>query len=97
MTTTKVYNGQLITSTATEQDLQPDGTFEDGDVQLLTCEVVSGTVKFGVGPAGGSPVMDGVLGTWGSYTTSNTKAIRTVDSGRFNLRCVGVGTFIVSW
>lgn len=94
MTTTVVYNGQLITSTATEQDLKPFGpAFSD---RLIQCEVVSGTLKFGVGPAGGSPVIDGDLGTWGSYTTSNSKALRTVD-GQNNLRVVGVGTFIVSW
>lgn len=97
MTTTKVYNGQLITSSATEQDLQPTGTFEDGDTQLVTCEVVSGTLKFGVGDAGGNPVIDGDLGTWGSYTTSNPKALRTIDSGNTNLRVVGTGTFIISW
>lgn len=96
MTTTKVYNGQLITSTATEQDLQPSGAFEDGIARVIQCEVVSGTLKFGVGTAGGSPVIDGNLGTWGSYTTSNPKALRTVD-GQNNLRVVGVGTFIVSW
>jgi hypothetical protein len=95
MTTTKVKNGQLITSTATEQDLQPDGVFEDGSVQLLQCEVVSGTVYFGVGPAGGSPVINGDT-SYGSYTTAG-KALRTIDAGAYNLRVVGSGTFIISW
>jgi hypothetical protein len=95
MTTTKIKNGQLITSTSTEQDLQPDGVFEDGTVQLVQCDVVSGTVYFGVGPAGGSPVINGDT-TYGSYTTAG-KALRTVDAGNQNLRCVGVGTFIASW
>lgn len=97
MTTTIVQNGELVSSDATEQDLQPEGPFEDGTVQLIQAEVVSGTVKFGVGPAGGSPVIDGGQGTWGSYTTSNSKALRTIDSGINNFRCVGVGTFIISW
>lgn len=96
MTTTKIYNGQLITSTSTEQDLQPDGGF-DALPFLMKCEVVSGTLKFGVGEAGGDPIIDGSLGTWGSYTTSNTDAYRTVQPGRFNLRVVGSGTFIASW
>lgn len=95
MTTTKVKNGQLITSTATEQDLQPDGIFEDGNVQLIQAEMVSGTCYFGVGPAGGSPVINGDT-PYGSYTTGG-KALRTVDSGNNNFRCVGVGTFIISW
>jgi hypothetical protein len=97
MTTTKVYNGQLITSTTTEQDLEPVGPFEDGTTVLMCLDVQSGTVKFGVGAAGGSPIIDGDLGTWGSYTTSNPKATRTIDPGKSNLRCVGVGTFTVSW
>lgn len=94
MTTTTVKNGELITSTATEQDLQLDGVW-DGDVQLVQCEVVSGTLYFGVGSAGGSPVINGAT-QYGSYTTGG-KALRTIDSGANNLRCVGVGTFIVSW
>jgi hypothetical protein len=97
MAATKVYNGQLITSTATEQDLQPDGISEAGNTLLVKCEVVSGTIKFGVGRGTDSPVIDGDLGTWGSYTTSNTDAYRTVIPGKNNLRCVGVGTFIISW
>jgi translation initiation factor 6 (eIF-6) len=95
MTTTLVKNGQLITSTATEQDLQPDGVFEDGSVQLVQAEVVSGTIYFGVGPVGGSPVINGST-TYGSYTTAG-KSLRTVDAGSQNFRCVGVGTFIISW
>lgn len=97
MTTTVVQNGELITSTSTEQDLEPQAPFEDGTVQLIHCEVVSGDLKFGVGPAGGSPVIDGDQGTWGTYTTSNPKALRTIDAGKTNLRVVGSGTFIISW
>jgi hypothetical protein len=96
MTPLKVYNGQLITSTATEQGLEPNGGFDQVPV-VVQCEVVSGTLKFGVGPAGGDPVIDGSLGTWGSYTTSNSKTLRTVQPGISNLRVVGVGTFIISW
>lgn len=94
MTTTRVKNGQLITSTATEQDLYPDGPQEFGSTMLVRCEIVSGTLKFGVGPAGGSPVIDGTT-TYGSYTEG--EAYRTIDPGKQNLRVVGVGTFIVSW
>jgi hypothetical protein len=94
MTTTKVKNGQLITSTSTEQDLQPDGVFEDGTVQLIQIELVSGSVQFGVGPAGGSPLLDN---TYGTYSTAGGKALRTIDAGNQNLRCVGAGTFIISW
>lgn len=97
MTTTKVYNGQLITSTATEQDIEPIGPFQDGNTMLVVCEIVTGTLEFGVGKAGGSPIIDGNLGTWGSYTTAGTRAYRTIDPGISNLRVVGVGTFIVSW
>ena len=97
METTKVYNGQLIESTTTEQDLVPDGVFEDGTTVLVKCEVVSGTIKFGVGRGTADPIIDGSLGTWGSYTTSNTDAYRTLDPGKNNLRCVGAGTFIISW
>jgi hypothetical protein len=95
MTTTKVKNGELVTSTTTEQDLQPDGVFEDGTVQLVKCDVVSGTLYFGVGPAAGSPVINGST-PYGSYA-AGTAAYRTVDSGISNLRVVGSGTFIVSW
>jgi hypothetical protein len=95
MTTTIVKNGQLITSTATEQDLEPEGPFEDGGVVLVQAETKSGTVYFGVGPAGGSPVINGST-PYGSYTTDG-KALRTIDPGAFNFRCVGVGTFIISW
>lgn len=94
MTTTKVKNGELITSTSTEQDLELSGVW-DGDQQLVQCEVVSGTLYFGVGDAGGSPVINGDT-SYGSYTTGG-KALRTINSGQQNLRCVGVGTFIVSW
>jgi len=93
MTTTIVKNGQLITSTSTEQDLQPSGPFEDGTVQLIQCEVVSGSLQFAVGQAGGSPVIDS---TYGTYSTAS-KALRTIDAGKDNLRVVGVGTFIISW
>ncbi len=96
MTTTKIYNGQLITSTTTEQDLQPEGPFEDGTVQLMQCEWVSGTLYFGVGPAGGDPVINGA-NQYGSYTSAGQKALRTIDAGKSNLRVVGSGTFIVSW
>lgn len=95
MTTTAVKNGQLITSDTTEQDLELSGVWEDGNVQLVQCEVVSGTVYFGVGPAGGSPVINGST-PYGSYTTGG-KALRTIDTGISNLRCVGAGTFIISW
>jgi hypothetical protein len=94
MTTTKVYNGQLITSTSTEQDLQPDGGFDYVPL-TVRLEWVSGTLKFGTGPAEGSPVIDGNLGTWGSYTSG--EAYRTIEPGKTNLRVVGVGTFIISW
>ena len=94
MTTTLVKSGQLFTSTSTEQDLRPDGPFYDG-LFIMQAEVVSGTLKFGVGPAGGSPVIDGET-TYGSYA-STAKAYRTVDPGAFNFRCVGSGTFIISW
>lgn len=94
---TKVYNGQLITSTTTEQDIEPTGVSEAGNALLVKCEVVSGTIKFGVGLGTESPVMDGDLGTWGSYTTSNPDAYRTIIPSRNNLRCVGTGTFIISW
>lgn len=95
MTTTIVKNGQLITSTATEQDLQPVGVFEDGSTQLIKAQVVSGTLYFGVGPAGGDPVINGAT-QYGSYTTDG-EAYRTIDAGSQNFRCVGVGTFIISW
>lgn len=93
MTTTKVKNGQLITSDATEQDLQLDGVFYD-QVVIVKCDVISGTIYFGTGPAGGSPVMNGST-PYGSYSTG--AAYRSVNPGTSNLRCVGVGTFIVSW
>jgi hypothetical protein len=95
MTTTLVSNGQLITSTTTEQDLQPTGVFEDGSTQLIKAQVVSGTLYFGVGPAGGSPVINGSV-PYGSYTTDG-EAYRTIDAGAQNFRCVGDGTFIISW
>lgn len=95
MTTTIIKNGQLITSDATEQDLQPEGPFETGSVVLVHLVVVSGTVKFGVGPAGGSPVIDGAT-PYGGYDADD-RALRTIDPPTHNLRCVGVGTFIVSW
>lgn len=94
MNTVKVSNGELITSTSTEQDLQPDTTFKE---VLILAEVVSGTLKFGTGAAGGSPVIDGNQGDWGSYTTSNPRALRTVEPGVVNFRVVGSGTFIFSW
>lgn len=94
MTTTKVSNGELVTSTSTEQELIPDTT--STEVYILP-EVVSGTLKFGTGPAGGSPVIDGTAGEWGSYTTTNPKTIRTVQPGVVNFRVVGVGTFIFAW
>lgn len=94
MTTTKVKNGQLITSDATEQDLQPEGVFYDA-VVIVKCDVVSGTCYFGTGPAGGSPTINGDT-TYGSYA-SGAAAYRSVNPGTSNLRCVGVGTFIVSW
>lgn len=95
MITTLISNGQLITSDATEQDLQPVGPFESGSVILIQAAVVSGTVYFGVGPAGGSPVINGAT-PYGAYETDD-KAHRTIDPGVTNLRCVGVGTFIPSW
>lgn len=94
MTTTKVESGQLITSTDEEQDLELSGVW-DGDLQLVQCEVTSGTLYFGVGRAGGSPIINGAT-PYGPYTTGG-KALRTINSGQYNLRCVGVGTFIVSW
>jgi hypothetical protein len=94
MTTTKVKNGELITSTDTEQDFELSGVW-DGDLQLVQCEVVSGTLYFGVGDAGGSPVINGAT-PYGSYTTGG-KVLRTINSGQQNLRCVGSGTFIISW
>lgn len=97
MNTTRVRNGELITSTSTEQDLCPDyGPVEDGTTVLIQAEVVSGTLYFGVGPASGSPIINGDSGTYGSYTTGG-KAIRTIDPGKHNLRVVGAGTFIISW
>jgi hypothetical protein len=94
MTPTIVKNGQLITSTATEQELQPEGPHEAGGVVLMQADVVSGTVYFGVGQANGSPIID--TATYGSYASSS-KALRTIDPGQYNFRCVGVGTFIISW
>lgn len=94
MITTKVSNGELVTSDATEQDLQPD---TDSQELIVTPEVVSGTLKFGTGPAGGSPVIDGNQGTWGSYTTANPRALRTIQPGKINFRVVGAGSFIFSW
>ena len=93
MTTTIVKNGQLITSTDTEQDLQPEGPFEDGGVVLIKAEWVSGTLYFGVGPAGGSPVIDTAV--YGTYTSGD--AFRTIDPGAYNFRCRGTGTFKISW
>lgn len=94
MTTTKVSNGELITSTSTEQDLQPDTLYAD---VIVMAEVVSGTLKFGTGPAGGSPVIDGDQGDYGAYTTSNSKTLRSIQPGVTNFRVVGAGTFIFSW
>lgn len=94
MTTTQIKNGQLITSSATEQDLQPVGPFEEGTVQLIQIELVSGSVQFGVGPTAGSPVIDA---TYATYSTAGQKTLRTIRAGAHNLRCVGVGTFMVSW
>lgn len=96
MTTVEVNNGELVTSTATEQEIKPKGPFEPG-VQVIALEVVSGTLKFGVGPAGGSPVIDGDQGTYGSYTTDNPKTYRTIQVGTSHLRVSGVGTFIPIW
>lgn len=94
MTTTKIKNGWLITSTTTEQDLEPVGPFEDGTVQLVQCELVSGSVQIGVGPAGGNPVIDS---SYATYSTAGQKALRTINAGSDNLRCLGTATFIVSW
>jgi hypothetical protein len=93
MTTTIVKNGQLITSTATEQELQPEGPFEDGTVQLLKMDWISGTLYYGVGTAGGSPIIDTSVY---APSTSGTD-FRTIDAGNYNLRVVGSGTFKISW
>lgn len=94
MTTTVIKKGQLITSTSTEQDLALAGPYEDGTVQTVYIELVSGTVQFTTGPAEGSPVINA---TYRTYSTAGDKIILTVQTGKHNLRCVGSGTFSVTW
>lgn len=94
MTTTKVKNGQIVTSTSVEMELYPDDPQEFGDTLLMRFEIVSGTLYFGVGPAGGSPVINGST-QYGSYTDGET--YRTIQPGKFNARVLGSGTFRVCW
>lgn len=94
MTTTIIENGQLVTSTTTEQDLRPKGPYYDS-VIIVNCQVESGTLYFGVGQAGGSPVINGDT-TYGSYASGESAKI-SVEPGKFNLRVVGSGTFIATW
>lgn len=94
MVTTKIKKGYLVTSTTTEQDLELEGPYEPTGVQTLTIEHISGSVQYGVGKAGGSPILNS---SWATISTANQKIVLTVETGRFNLRCVGSGTFIVNW
>lgn len=102
MTVNDVNNGELVTVTTTEQGyrLVRSAVTEAGTSVLVQVEVVSGTVYVGVGPLDNnpSPIINGTT-TYGSYTTSNSKALRSVD-GRQGLRMIASGsnaTVIVSW
>jgi hypothetical protein len=92
---TDVRSGGLVTSTAAEIQLNLVGVIE-GTVQNVLCEWVSGSFKLGVyeNTTVLSPLIDSGQA---SLTAAGDKMILTVENGKFNLRCVGVGTFRVSF
>ena len=78
MTTTKVKNGELVSISTTEVDLQPDDTLY-ASVIIVKCSPVSGTIYFGVGKAGGQridAIHDGMQP--GAFTAKFLRARRLV-------------------
>lgn len=89
---TDVRTGYLVTSTAAEIQLNLLGVI-GGTVQDVLCEWVSGTVRLGVFENTTVLSPEIVSANHATLAAAGDKAILRVENGKFNLRCVGVGTF----
>jgi len=83
-------NGEIITSTTSETEIymeMPSGTLNME--QLVTLELVSGSVQFAVGET--------VISRHTTYSTAGDKTLRTVNNSNRSLRCLGTATFRIAW
>lgn len=92
---TNIKNGEVVTSTANEQEFELTGTY----IRPLTSVRLlykTGTVQFGVGEKKTvfTPV---ITSSNSSLSGTGDRAIVDVENGVFNLRLKGSGTVEVTW
>jgi hypothetical protein len=92
---TTIKNGEVVTSTATEQEFEISRPYTD-PIQSVRLLWKSGTVQFGVGEkkTAFTPV---ITSSNDSLAASGDKALVDVENGVFNLRLKGSGTVQVTW
>lgn len=87
---TTASNGETITSSGTEQTILLSVVTGVADTeQVITLELVSGSVQFAVG--------ESIAAKHRTYSSAGDKAIRTVNNSNRTLRCLGMGTFTIGW
>lgn len=83
-------NGEEITSTSAEQRLFPEG--RRGRITTLYIVLLTGSVQF-TSSSVDADVIDSDIETW---STSGDKILISVEKNE-SLRCLGDGTFVVTW
>jgi len=91
---TTVKNGENVSSTATEIQLLLTRPYDD-HLQYVRIELVSGSVQFGV--YADETAFTPRITTERTFSTAGDKAVFTVENGKYNLRCKGVGVFTITW
>lgn len=90
----QIKNGQIVTSTATEVEVQPIGGANPGEI-FFVCK--TGTVQVTVGARGGTGVIGGDINGFVLADGINRMSVSIGSSGGTSIFIKGAGTIFFTW